>query len=79
MRFSAQQAILVDILLILPGLLESLIPQSPTGLGLALMVTTYNTIWLYVLCCTAGGVASCLLGKKILLPLVGEAADAQTM
>lgn len=42
-------------------------------------IRCYNTIWLYVLFSFVGAVAFCLLGKKLLLPLVGEGADQQIM
>jgi hypothetical protein len=47
--------------------------------GLQVFVSAYNFIWLFVLVCFVTAVGSCLLGRTVLLPLVGEGADQQTM
>ena len=78
-RFNGQQAILLDILLILPSLLESLFRPPTSGFGLTVFVSLYNTVWLYVAISFLYTVGACLLGKKVLLPLVGEGADQQVM
>jgi hypothetical protein len=36
-------------------------------------------VWLYVSISFLYAVASCLIGKKVLLPLVGDGADQQVM
>jgi hypothetical protein len=38
-----------------------------------------NTVWLFVAFSFLYAAGSCLLGKKVLLPLVGEGADQQIM
>jgi hypothetical protein len=38
-----------------------------------------NTVWLYLAISVVYAVGGCLVGKKILLPLVGEGADQQVM
>ena len=78
-RFNGQQAILLDILLILPSLVESLFRAPQGGVGLSIFVSAYNSIWIYVVACVAVGVGSCLAGRTVLLPLVGEGADQQVM
>ncbi len=103
-RFNGQQAILVDILLILPSLIENLFRPPTSGFGLSVFISLCachvlcarlhrkadaahmyapmradNTVWLYVVFSFFYAVASCLLGKKVLLPLVGEGADQQVM
>ena len=42
-------------------------------------MSLYNTVWLYVAISFLYTVGACLLGKKVLLPLVGEGADQQVM
>ena len=73
------QAILLDILLVLPSLLERAFGGAPRGgPGLSLYMTLSSTIFLFVLACFFYGAGSALLGKTARLPLVAEAADAQT-
>lgn len=63
-RFNAQQAILLDVVLILPSLLENLFRAPSGGLGLSVYISAYNTIWLFILCSFVYAVSSCALGKK---------------
>lgn len=75
-RFNAMQAVILDILMILPSLFERLLaPRDP--ISYQLTVILYNTVFLYLLACFVFGVVSCLLGKTPRLPLVADAADAQ--
>ena len=77
-RFNAMQAILLDIILILPGLLESVLQVRPMGgAGLQLYITLYNTIFLFIFACVAYGIGNCMGGRMGRLPIVAEAADAQ--
>lgn len=77
-RFNAMQAVLLDVVLILPGLIESVLKLRPMGgPGLQLYITAYNTIFIFVFACVAFGVASCMAGRSAKLPIVGDAADAQ--
>ncbi|GBF93270.1 hypothetical protein Rsub_06002 [Raphidocelis subcapitata] len=77
-RFSAMQAVLLDILLVLPRLLEQLIsPPSAPGLALQAYITAQNTIWIAVAACVAFGMGSALLGREVRLPFIGDAAEAQ--
>lgn len=78
-RFNGQQAILLDVLLILPSLVENLFRAPSGGLALSAYISAYNTIWLFVAISFLYAVGSCLAGKKCLLPLVGEGADQQVM
>ncbi|CAD7700105.1 unnamed protein product [Ostreobium quekettii] len=71
-RFNAMQAILIDILLILPMLVEQLV-RPP----LSILTAGYNTVWLYVFFCVVYGMGSCLAGEQPRLPLVADAADQQ--
>lgn len=77
-RFNAMQAVLLDIILILPGLFESVLNIRPSGgVGLQLYITLYNTIFLFLFACVTIGIGSCMAGKSARLPLVSDAADAQ--
>lgn len=75
----AQQAILLDILLILPSLIENLFRVPSGGAGLVVYKLLCNTVWLFVAFSFVYAVGACLAGKKVLLPLVGEGADQQVM
>eukprot|EP00803_Ostreobium_quekettii_P001228 evm.model.scf_1293EXC.1 EVM.evm.TU.scf_1293EXC.1 scf_1293EXC:7-2468(+) len=71
-RFNAMQAILFDILLILPMLVEQLL-RPP----LAVEIEVYNIVWIYILVCVIYGMGACLAGEQPRLPLVADAADQQ--
>uniref|UniRef100_A0A6T7UQR6 Protein TIC 20 n=1 Tax=Pyramimonas obovata TaxID=1411642 RepID=A0A6T7UQR6_9CHLO len=82
LRYNAMQAIVLDILLILPDVLSSLfngINGPPTGgAGLEAKILFDNTVFLFVYLSVAYASISSLLGKSAKLPLVGEAADMQS-
>ena len=78
-RLHAMQAILLDILLVLPSLLERVFGGAPRGgPGLDLYMSASSTIFLFVLACFFYGAGSALVGKAARLPLVADAAEAQT-
>lgn len=75
-RFNALQAVLLDIILILPSILESTFrPAVSGGPGLQLYITCYNTIFLFILVAVVYGMGSCLAGQVPRIPLVASAAD----
>ena len=83
-RFNAQQAILLDILLIVPDVLVRLISgvggddaMLTGGPGLEAQVLLYNTVFLYVYFTSVVGAGSCAVGKQVKLPIVGDAAEQQ--
>lgn len=77
-RFNCMQCILLDILLIIPSLLENLVPMPTGGQALQVYIGAYNFIWLFVFVSVIYGVASCLLGQTARIPGVADAADQQT-
>lgn len=82
LRYNAMQAIVLDILLILPDVISTLfngINGPPTGGPmLELQILFDNTVFLYVYLCAAYGSISALIGKEARLPLVSDAADQQS-
>lgn len=77
-RFNTMQAIVLDVLLIFPDLLErSFNPKD--GLGLDLMMSFDSTVFLFLLVSLVYGSSSCLLGQLPRLPIVAEAADRQVL
>ncbi|KAI8464447.1 MAG: hypothetical protein J3K34DRAFT_491508 [Monoraphidium minutum] len=77
-RFSAMQAVLLDILLVLPRLLEQLVsPPTTAGAALQAYIGAQNTIWVAVAACVAFGAGGALLGKEARIPFVADAAEAQ--
>ncbi|XP_051125925.1 protein TIC 20-v, chloroplastic [Andrographis paniculata] len=77
-RFNTMQAIVLDVLLIFPDLLERTF-NARDGLGLELMMSLDSTVFLFLLVCLIYGSSSCLLGQLPRLPLVAEAADRQVL
>ena len=75
-RYNCMQAVILDILMIIPSLLERLLAPSG-GIGMDIVILFYNTTFIYVFASFVFGVGSCLLGRMPRLPLVAEAADAQ--
>nr|POE45719.1 protein tic 20-v, chloroplastic [Quercus suber] len=77
-RFNTMQAIVLDVLLIFPDVLErSFNPRG--GLGLDLLMSLDSTVFLFLFVCLIYGSSSCLLGKLPRLPIVADAADRQVL
>ena len=76
-RYHAAQAVMLDVLLVLPGLVESVFRPPSSGLGLQLLITFSNTVAIFAAACFVAGAGGALLGKAVRLPLVADAADAQ--
>ena len=75
-RFNTMQAVVLDVLLIFPTLVErTFTPRG--GIGFELLVIFYNTVFLFLVACFLFGIVSCILGKTPRLPLVADAADQQ--
>jgi len=69
--------VLIDILLVLPRLLESLVSPPTSGWGLQAYITTQNTIWFAVAAAVLFGVGGALAGTSVRIPFVGDAAEQQ--
>lgn len=77
-RFNTMQAIVLDVLLIFPDLIErSFNPRN--GIGLDLVMSMDSTVFLFLLVSLVYGSGSCLLGQVPRLPIVAEAAETQIM
>ncbi|XP_058216282.1 protein TIC 20-II, chloroplastic [Rhododendron vialii] len=76
-RFNAMQAVVLSVFLSLPSLFQLIFSPGRTGLGYKLMVTVYNALFVFVVCCFVYSVVCCILGQTPYLPLVAEAADRQ--
>ncbi|KAG8386021.1 hypothetical protein BUALT_Bualt03G0105700 [Buddleja alternifolia] len=77
-RFNTMQAIVLDVLLIFPDLLERAFNPSD-GVGLDLMMSLDSTVFLFLLVSLVYGSSSCLLGQLPRLPIVADAADRQVL
>ncbi|XP_047340708.1 protein TIC 20-v, chloroplastic-like [Impatiens glandulifera] len=77
-RFNTMQAIVLDVLLIFPDLLERTF-NPKDGLGLDLMMSLDSTVFLFLLVCLIYGSSVCAFGQVPRLPIVAEAADRQVM
>ncbi|KAL2523782.1 hypothetical protein Adt_08836 [Abeliophyllum distichum] len=77
-RFNTMQAIVLDVLLIFPDLLERTF-NPRDGVGLDLMMSLDSTVFLFLLVSLIYGTSSCLLGQIPRLPIVADAADRQVL
>ncbi|KAL4566912.1 hypothetical protein LXL04_031038 [Taraxacum kok-saghyz] len=77
-RFNTMQAIVLDVLLIFPDLLERTF-NPKDGIGLDLLMSLDSTVFLFLLVSLIYGSSCCFLGQIPRLPIVAEAADRQVM
>lgn len=76
-RFNGMQAALLDIVLVLPRLLESVFTPPTAGWGAQAYIYSQSFIWIFVTAWVVYGVASALLGVQGRIPFIADAADAQ--
>ncbi|KAF8116936.1 hypothetical protein N665_0014s0193 [Sinapis alba] len=77
-RFNTMQAIVLDVLLIFPDLLErSFNPRD--GFGLDVVMSLDSTVFLFLLVSLIYGFSACLFGLIPRLPIVADAADRQVL
>lgn len=78
-RFNAMQAILLDIALIFPSIVESILGPGILGIGMpgAFVMMIHNAIFLTVLAIFALSAVGCFTGRYVRIPIITEAAEAQ--
>lgn len=76
-RFNAMQAVLLDVLLVLPRLLDSLITPPSFGWGAAVYKQSQSLVWIVVVAWIVATVVGGFLGKSVRIPFVAESADAR--
>ena len=76
-RFNAMQALLLDIMLILPRLMESVISPPTSGWGVDVYTYSQSFIWIFITAWVVYGIFSSLIGQYGRIPFIAEAADQQ--
>ncbi|GAX82321.1 hypothetical protein CEUSTIGMA_g9750.t1 [Chlamydomonas eustigma] len=76
-RFNAMQALLLDIMLILPRLMESVISPPSSGWGVDVYVHSQSCIWVFIAIWVIYGISNCILGQYGRIPFIADAADQQ--
>ncbi|KAL6988844.1 Protein TIC 20-II, chloroplastic [Sarracenia purpurea var. burkii] len=76
-RFNAMQAVVLDVLLVLPLLLQRIFNPGRAGMGYKLMVMGHNAVFVFVVFCFVYSLVFCVLGRTPYLPFVAEAAGRQ--
>jgi uncharacterized membrane protein len=75
-RFNAMQAIIVDVCMVLPGMVEYVLsPGRMTGVAMEAYKLCYNAVWVTVLVAFCLAAVGCLSGQMFKLPFVGDAAE----
>ncbi|CAA0831632.1 Protein TIC 20-II- chloroplastic [Striga hermonthica] len=70
-------ALVLDVLLVLPVLLQRIIAPGRSGIALKLTAWAYSGLFVFVVACFVYGLVSSVLGKTPYLPLVAQAAGRQ--
>lgn len=76
-RFNAAQALLLNVLLMLPRLFEMVLSPPTAGPMLKAYVMAQNAIWITVAVAVGASVLGCFVGTSIRLPYIASAADQQ--
>jgi len=76
-RFNGMQALLLDIMLVIPRLLETVLTPPTSGWGLQVYINSQSFIWIFICAWVLFGVFNALTGTYGRIPFVGDAADAQ--
>ncbi|KAI3459126.1 hypothetical protein Pfo_015789 [Paulownia fortunei] len=76
-RFNALQALVLDVLLVVPVLLQRIITPGRSGIALKLTAWAYSGLFMFVVACFVYGLVSSIVGKTPYLPFVAEAAGRQ--
>mmetsp|Transcript_16834 Transcript_16834/g.40049 ORF Transcript_16834/g.40049 Transcript_16834/m.40049 type:complete len:129 (-) Transcript_16834:1038-1424(-) len=76
-RFNALQAIILDICLSLPTIIEYVFKPPTAGIAFQMYASAYSAIWIVVLASVAYCMAMCFMGNTPRLPFLSEASDHQ--
>ncbi|PWA82865.1 hypothetical protein CTI12_AA172160 [Artemisia annua] len=76
-RFNAMQAVVLDVLLVLPMLVQRIFNPGPHGLSGKIVMFSHNVIFVVVCACFVYTVGYSVLGRTPKLPIVGDAAGRQ--
>uniref|UniRef100_A0A2N9IIU3 Protein TIC 20 n=1 Tax=Fagus sylvatica TaxID=28930 RepID=A0A2N9IIU3_FAGSY len=76
-RFNSMQAVTLDVLLVLPVLLQRVLSPARAGFWFKVMVWFHNVLFAFAVLCFVYSVACCVLGRTPYLPFVADAAGRQ--
>ncbi|EXB88152.1 hypothetical protein L484_005577 [Morus notabilis] len=76
-RFNSMQAVTLDVLLVLPLLVQRIFSPGRSGLGFRIMVWVHSALFVFSVLCFVYGSASSVLGRTPYLPFVADAAGRQ--
>jgi uncharacterized membrane protein len=76
-RYNAMQAVLLDIALIVPRLLEQFLGHPQTEAMMQFHVSFHNSVFILCAGAVAFGIFMCLTGQTARIPLVSDAVDQQ--
>ncbi|KAH7543479.1 hypothetical protein FEM48_Zijuj02G0188500 [Ziziphus jujuba var. spinosa] len=76
-RFNAMQAVTLDVLLVLPLLIQRIFTPGRTGLGFRIMVWGHSALFVFSVFCFVYTLVHCILGRTPYLPFVADAAGRQ--
>ncbi len=68
---------LLDILLVLPRLVETVVSPPTSGWGLQLYAHTQSFVWVFITVWVVFGISSALMGTWGRIPFISDAANAQ--
>lgn len=71
------QAVVLDVLLVVPSLFQQIFSPGRTGLGFKVMVMGHNVVFLLVAMCFVYSWVSTILGRTPYLPFIADAAGRQ--
>ncbi|GKV27864.1 hypothetical protein SLEP1_g36984 [Rubroshorea leprosula] len=76
-RFNTMQAVVLDVLLVVPVVLTQILSPGRAGLWYRALVWGYSAVFVLSCLCFAYAVVSCVMGRTPYLPFVGGAAGRQ--
>ncbi|XP_042431009.1 protein TIC 20-II, chloroplastic-like [Zingiber officinale] len=76
-RYNAMQAVVLDVFLALPSLLQRVFGTPSRGIGFRVLEIGYHAVFVFSIACFVYSVINCILGKTHYLPIVASAAERQ--